>query len=54
MQIKPPKIYVAGHNGLVRFAIVCSLNQSAVREFLEEERPDQIYLCAAKVWGNSC
>lgn len=71
MQIKPPKIYVAGHTGLVGSAIVRSLNQreeikhiltcprssldlrnqSAVREFLEEERPDQIYLCAAKVGG---
>ncbi len=67
-----PKIYVAGHRGMVGAAIVRQLsnvvhrppllivkshteldltNQSEVRGFLEKEKPDQIYLAAAKVGG---
>ena len=74
-QTKPqasPKIYVAGHRGMVGSAIVRQLlaqghapsqiigrtrsemdltNQAAVREFFAKERPDQVYLAAAKVGG---
>ena len=65
-----PKIYVAGHRGMVGSAIVRELNkrgqtnlvfrthseleltdQSLVRDFFEEEKPDQVYLAAAKVGG---
>ena len=65
-----PKIYVAGHRGMVGSAIVRELanhgqtnivvrthaeldltNQQAVRAFFEAERPDQVYLAAAKVGG---
>jgi GDP-L-fucose synthase len=67
-----PKIYVAGHRGMVGSAIVRALlqsghpterlvlrthgeldlcNQQAVREFMAAEKPDQIYLAAAKVGG---
>lgn len=65
-----PKIYVAGHRGMVGSAIVRALeqqgqtniitrtraeldltNQSAVRTFFKTEKPDQIYLAAAKVGG---
>jgi len=67
-----PKIYVAGHNGMVGSAIVRHLlaqdhpvdrivtrahkdldltNQSAVNKFFSAEKPDQIYLAAAKVGG---
>ena len=67
-----PKIYVAGHRGMVGSAIVRQLlaqghspsqiigrtragmdltNQGAVREFFAKERPDQVYLAAAKVGG---
>ena len=67
-----PKIYVAGHRGMVGSAIVRTLlaqgvepaqivtrtsaeldlrNQAAVHAFFEEERPDQVYLAAAKVGG---
>ena len=65
-----PKIYVAGHRGMVGAAIVRTLkaqgvsniitrthaeldltNQAAVREFFEQEKPDQVYLAAAKVGG---
>lgn len=65
-----PKIYVAGHRGMVGAAIVRALqaqgqtniifrthaeldltNQAAVRAFFRQERPDQIYLAAAKVGG---
>jgi GDP-L-fucose synthase len=65
-----PKIYVAGHNGLVGSAIVRQLkklghtniimrshaeldlcDQQAVRQFFEMEKPDQVYLAAAKVGG---
>lgn len=67
---KNPKIYVAGHLGMVGSAIVRTLqqqgqhnivarshaqlelsNQAAVQNFFEEEKPDQVYLAAAKVGG---
>lgn len=65
-----PKIYVAGHRGMVGAAIVRTLealgqtniiarthseldltNQTAVKIFFEQEKPDQVYLAAAKVGG---
>lgn len=65
-----PKIYIAGHRGMVGSAIMRILkqqgqknfvtrthaeleltNQNAVRAFFESERPDQVYLAAAKVGG---
>ena len=67
-----PKIYVAGHRGMVGSAIVRHFianghpedrivgrahhdldltNQAAVRAFFEAEKPDQVYLAAAKVGG---
>jgi len=65
-----PKIYVAGHRGMVGAAIVRNLeakgytdivtkthaqldltNQAAVHAFFECEKPDQVYLAAAKVGG---
>ncbi len=67
-----PKIYVAGHRGMVGRAIVRQLlaqghlverivtrthaeldltNQAAVNAFFAEEKPDQVYLAAAKVGG---
>ena len=79
-----PKIYVAGHRGMVGSAIIRQLttlpspasgggvrgegalppqiitrthaeldltNQAAVRAFFEAEKPDQVYLAAAKVGG---
>ena len=67
-----PKIYVAGHRGMVGSAIVRNLianghpadriigrthveldltNQAQVRAFFEAEKPDQVYLAAAKVGG---
>ena len=65
-----PKIYVAGHRGMVGSAIVRILqsqghdnivtrthaeldltDQAAVREFFATDRPDQVYLAAAKVGG---
>lgn len=65
-----PKIYVAGHRGMVGSAIVRVLkargeaniltrthaeldltDQAAVRAFFEQEKPDQVYLAAAKVGG---
>lgn len=65
-----PKVYIAGHRGMVGSAIVRSLqrqsqtqiivrsraeldltNQAAVRAFFEYEKPDQVYLAAAKVGG---
>ena len=65
-----PKIYVAGHRGMVGSAIVRTLqaqgqtniatrthaeldltDQAAVRHFFEVEKPDQVYLAAAKVGG---
>ncbi len=67
---KTPKIYVAGHRGMVGSAIIRKLhaygfnnivvrthaeldltNQEAVDAFFKEERPDQVYLAAAKVGG---
>lgn len=68
----PPKIYVAGHRGMVGSAIVRTLlaqghdparlvtrthaeldltHQAAVQAFFSQERPDQVYLAAAKVGG---
>lgn len=68
----PPKIYVAGHGGMVGSAIVRHLvagghprdliigrshaeldltDQAAVRAFFKAEKPDQVYLAAAKVGG---
>lgn len=68
----PPKIYVAGHRGMVGSAIVRQLvagghppdrlvtrthaeldltDQAAVRAFFQSERPDQVYLAAARVGG---
>jgi GDP-L-fucose synthase len=65
-----PKIYVAGHRGMVGSAIIRVLkaegqthivtrthealdltDQAVVRAFFAEERPDQVYLAAAKVGG---
>jgi GDP-L-fucose synthase len=65
-----PKIYVAGHRGMVGSAIVRQLtqqgythfvhrsheqldltHQAAVRDFFETEKPDQVYLAAARVGG---
>lgn len=65
-----PKIYVAGHRGMVGFAIVRILqaqgqtnivtrthaeldltDQATVRSFFAIEKPDQVYLAAAKVGG---
>ena len=67
-----PKIYVAGHRGMVGSAIVRQLlaqghpperiitrshagldltNQPATNQFFESEKPDQVYLAAAKVGG---
>jgi len=65
-----PKIYVAGHRGMVGSAIVRLLKiqgytniitkghaeldlaeQAAVRDFFQMERPDQVYLAAARVGG---
>lgn len=65
-----PKIYVAGHAGMVGSAIVRALqkagagrivtrthaqldltDQAAVRDFFSSEKPDQVYLAAAKVGG---
>jgi len=68
--IEKPKIYVAGHLGMIGSAIVRKLkslgynnilirshdeldltNQTQVQKFFEAEKPDQVYLCAAKVGG---
>ncbi len=65
-----PKIFVAGHRGMVGSAIVRQLqmagdadivvrthqeldltNQTAVKQFFQQEKPDQVYLAAAKVGG---
>jgi GDP-L-fucose synthase len=67
-----PKIYVAGHRGMVGSAIVRTLlaaghpasalltrthaeldlcNQAQVQAFFAAEKPDQVYLAAAKVGG---
>jgi GDP-L-fucose synthase len=68
--VDQPKIYVAGHRGMVGSAIVRNLqnqghlsivtrthaeldltDQAAVRAFFATEKPDQVYLAAAKVGG---
>jgi nucleoside-diphosphate-sugar epimerase len=73
MSNKLPKIYVAGHRGMVGSAIIRELenqgqtnvvvqshaeldltDQQAVRAFFEAEKPDQVYLAAAKVGGHTC
>lgn len=64
-----PKIYIAGHTGMVGSAITRFLkkkktkiitknrkeldltNQLAVKKFFDKEKPDQVYLAAAKVGG---
>jgi GDP-L-fucose synthase len=65
-----PKVYVAGHRGMVGSAILRALqshghsnlltrtraeldltNQAAVQAFFADEKPDQVYLAAAKVGG---
>ena len=67
-----PRIYVAGHRGMVGASIVRHLlaqghpashvvtrthaeldltDQAAVRSFFATEKPDQVYLAAAKVGG---
>ena len=65
-----PKIYVAGHRGMVGSAILRHLqaqghknfvlrtrseldltDQAAVRAFFAGQKPDQVYLAAAKVGG---
>ena len=70
MSDKTPKIYVAGHRGMVGSAILRELknqgqhnivvrthaeldltDQHAVRAFFASEKPDQVYLAAAKVGG---
>jgi GDP-L-fucose synthase len=69
---REPKIYVAGHRGMVGSAIVRHLfaqgvqskqiitrthaeldltNQAAVQTFFAQEKPNQVYLAAAKVGG---
>ena len=67
---KSPRIYVAGHRGMVGSAIVRVLrqqagvdvltrtrqeldltNQADVRAFFAAEKPDQVYMAAAKVGG---
>jgi GDP-L-fucose synthase len=68
--VNQPKIYVAGHRGMVGSAIVRTLqdqgyrnivtrthaeldltDQAAVSAFFASEKPDQVYLAAAKVGG---
>jgi GDP-L-fucose synthase len=70
MDQKNPKIYIAGHRGMVGSAIVRHLEskghsnivvrthaeldltqQAAVKAFFEQEKPDQVYLAAARVGG---
>jgi GDP-L-fucose synthase len=65
-----PKIYIAGHRGMVGSAIMRELerkgytnlvcrthqeldltNQLAVQNFFNQEKPDQVYLAAARVGG---
>ena len=68
--MQQPKIFVAGHRGMVGSAIMRTLerrgftnlvvrtraeldlvDQRAVREFFRAERPDQVYMGAARVGG---
>jgi GDP-L-fucose synthase len=70
--INYPKVYIAGHRGMVGSAIVRHLlaqghsaerivtrthaeldltNQAAVNTFFADQKPDQVYLAAAKVGG---
>ena len=70
--VRAPRVYVAGHSGMVGSAIVRQLldaghpaeriltrthaeldltDQVQVRAFFQSERPDQVYLAAAKVGG---
>jgi GDP-L-fucose synthase len=70
--VEAPKIYVAGHKGMVGSAIVRQLlaqgypheniitrshaeldltNQAAVNAFFAQEKPNQVYLAAARVGG---
>ncbi|WP_202972402.1 MULTISPECIES: GDP-L-fucose synthase [Legionella] len=70
MKVSSPKIYVAGHRGMVGSAIVRRLlnagydnlimrshaeldltHQEKVSEFISHEKPDYIFLAAAKVGG---
>lgn len=72
MRTRPPRIYVAGHRGMVGSAIVRQLlagghppealvtrthaeldltEQAAVRALFAQEKPDQVYLAAARVGG---
>ena len=65
-----PKIFIAGHNGMVGSAILRKLkdegqseiitankseldltNQEAVKNFMHKQKPDQVYLAAARVGG---
>jgi GDP-L-fucose synthase len=65
-----PKIFVAGHRGMVGSAVLRQLtsngvknivtkshleldltNQACVNDFFERERPDQVYLAAARIGG---
>ena len=68
--INNPKIYIAGHTGMVGSSIIRVLrskgftnliyrkhsdldliDQAAVKDFFLKEKPDQVYLSAAKVGG---
>lgn len=67
--MRKPKVYIAGHNGMVGSALIRILkkkkinlitrdrkeldltSQAAVRNFFKREKPDQVYLAAAKVGG---
>ncbi len=70
MMLKNPKIYIAGHKGMVGSAIARRLeksgytqvitrthneldltDQAAVSAFLKAEKPDYVFLAAAKVGG---
>ncbi len=70
IESQSPRIYIAGHRGMVGSAIARQLiadgqtqlitrthaeldlcDQAAVRAFFKTEKPDQVYLAAAKVGG---
>ena len=70
MEVVEPRVYVAGHRGMVGAALVRALaesgrlnlitrthaeldltNQAQVIDFFKAERPEQVYLAAAKVGG---